>query len=35
MNPNTNNWRSRQTEHRLHAEIVTDYTIRNSERKET
>jgi len=35
MNPPTNNWRLRRTEHRLYAEIVTDITTRNSERKDT
>jgi hypothetical protein len=35
MNPPTNNWRSRQTEHCLYLEIVTDITRRNPEHKDT
>jgi hypothetical protein len=31
----TNNRRQRQTEHRTHAEIVTDITTRNSQRQDT
>ena len=35
MNPPTNNWKQTGTEHRFYAEIVTDITTRNSERKDT
>ena len=33
MRPPTNHWRYRRTEHRFNAEIATDITTRNSERK--
>jgi hypothetical protein len=33
MGPHTNNRRQRRIEHRFYAEIVTDTTTRNSERK--
>ena len=33
--PPTNNWKQRRSKHRLYAEIVTDITTRNAERKET
>jgi hypothetical protein len=33
MSPHTNNWRQRRTEHGFHAEIVTDITAWNVERK--
>ena len=33
MRPPTNNWGQRRTELRLQAEIVTNITTRNSERK--
>jgi hypothetical protein len=29
------NWRQRRTEHRIYAEIATDTTPQNSERKDT
>jgi hypothetical protein len=32
MNPHTNNWKQRRTEHRFYAEIVTDIKTENSER---
>jgi hypothetical protein len=35
MSPPTNNWRERRTEHSFYAEIVTDSTTRNPERKDT
>ena len=35
MSPPKNNWGQRRTEHRFSAEIVTDITTRNSERKDT
>ena len=35
MSPRTNNWKERRTEHTFYAEIVTDITTRNSERKDT
>jgi len=35
MSPPTNNRRQRRTEDRFYAEIVTDITTRNSERKDT
>jgi hypothetical protein len=35
MNPPTNNWGQRRTEHRLYEETVTDITTRNLERKGT
>jgi len=31
----TNNWRQRRTWHHIHAEIATDTTTGNSERKDT
>ena len=35
MRPPTNNWRLRRTEHRFYAEIITDITTLNLERKDT
>ena len=35
MSHPTNNWMKRRYEHRLHAEIVTDITTRNSDWKDT
>ena len=35
VNTPTYNWRKRRSEHRLYADIVTDITTRNSERKDT
>jgi len=35
MHPPTNNWRQRRPEYRFYAEIVTDVSTRNSERKDT
>ena len=35
MNRPINNWRQRRTEHRVYAEIITDITTRNWERKDT
>jgi hypothetical protein len=35
MLPPTNNWRKRRTEYHCYAEIVTDITTWNSERKDT
>jgi hypothetical protein len=35
MHPPTHNWEKIRTEHRFYAEIVTDITTRNSERKDT
>jgi len=35
MSPFTNNWRQKRVEHRFYAEIVTDMTTQNSERKDT
>jgi len=34
MSPPTNNWKYRRTEYGFYAEIVTDITTRNSDRKD-
>ena len=34
MSPPTNNWRINRTQYRIYAEIITDITTRNSERKD-
>jgi hypothetical protein len=33
MSPPTNNWKQRRNYNRMHAEIETDITIRNSEKR--
>lgn len=35
MSPPTNNWKPKRTEHRFFAELVTEITTWNSERKDT